>query len=399
MKITERIKENKIFFITFGILLIVSAEYLAQKDVVEYMDNYYFPLYVINYDCGFSSRLLVGAIFSLFFGETLNAATIVRLLLGMYVIVCFLLSLFANNYLKKTKYENLGIYTVFLAIVPSMVAFLRYLGTLDIFWMVFIFLSLFLVDKKGFRWLVPIFCAICFAVYELFATTYLPVMAIAVFYQFVKKQNVANFVYIAASALIVGAAAIYFLFIGDSTLTMTSDQMVEFARGRLDSVGSGFGDPYLRSVFYWEAPGTNEYSGFLGYIQYNFNVFAMDDSSFMKGNIYFVLSNALATIPFFYLMGKAFKKAAKPLEKFVFLCSFSTFPFMFINLLLSTDTDRFSMHFLLACLFLMLFFIKENNASFSESYDEAAEKIDKNKAAVAIIGVSAARIILSGVRF
>lgn len=399
MKALKWIKENKIFFVTFGILMLVSAEYLAQKDVVEYMDNYYFPLYVINYDCGFSSRLLVGSIFSLFFGETLNAATIVRLVLCIYVIVCFLLSMFINNYLKNTKYEYIAVYSVFLTIVPSMVAFLRYLGTLDLFLMGLLFASLLFVDKKGLRWLTPILCAVCFAIYELFATTYLPVMAVAVFYQFAKEKSIANFVYIAASALIVGTAAIYFLFIGDHTLTMTSDQMVEFARGRLDSVGSGFSDLYLRSVFFWEAPGTDEYSGFLGYIQYNFNVFTMTSSSAIKENIFFFISNTLVAVPYLYLIGKAFKKAEKPIMKFIFFCCFSTFPFMFINLLLSTDTDRFSMHFILSSLLLILFFIKERNSAISTAYDEIIQKIDKNKALFAIMGLSAIRVVLSGVRF
>ena len=69
------------------------------------------------------------------------------------------------------------------------------------------------------------------------------------------------------------------------------------------------------------------------------------------------------------------------------------------NLLLSTDTDRFSMHFFLVTVFLILFFIKEKDTAFSNSYDESVAMIRKNKAVLAVFGISIARIIFSGVRF
>lgn len=400
MKILKSIKENKIFFLTFGILMIVSFEYLGLKDSIHYIDNYYYPLYVINYECGYCSRLLVGSVLSLFFKDKLMSPTfIVNFLMSVYILSCFLISLFLNNYLKKTKYENIGIYSFFLIITPIMVAFLRFFGTLDLFFIPLVLASLWLVDKKGWRWLVPVFCVISLCIYELFVTTYLPVMAIAVFYQFAKKPNVSNFVYIAVCAVVVGSAAIYFLFIGDGIMKMTSDQMVEFARGRLDAQGSTFDDFYLRSVFFWEVPDIEGYSGFTGYIKYNFDTYTKDDFSAIKNNIFFIISNTLSVLPFFYLIGKALKKAENPLKKFIFFCSFSVFPFMLINLLLSTDTDRFSLHFILSSLLLLMFFVKEKDSAFSDSYDESVSKLGENKTILTVVGVSLARAILSGVRF
>lgn len=399
MKALKWIKENKIFFVTFGILMLVSFEYLVQKELLHYVDDYYYPLYVINYSCGYSSRLLIGSIFSFFFGETLGAVNLIRILLCIYIVVCFLLSIFINNYLKKTKYELIGVYSVFLSISPAMLAFLRYLGTLDLFWIAFVLASLWLVDKKGWRWLVPVFCVASLCIYELFVTTYLPVMAIVVFYQFAKKPNVSNFIYIAACAVIVGAASLYFLILGDSTMKMTAEQMTEFARGRLDTQGNGFSDFYLRSVFFWEVPDVEQYHGFMGYIKYNYDVFISNDPSAVKNGIYFVICNILSATPFFFLIAKAFRKAEKPIKKFVYLCCFSVLPFMVINLLLSTDTDRFSMHFLLASVLLLIFFIKEKDVAFSDSYDEVTQKLSKNNTVLAIVGISIARIVLSGVRF
>lgn len=400
MKIIQRVKENKFFFFTFGMLMLVSFEFFFCKEPIHYIDNYYYPLYVINYDCGYCSRLLVGAVLSLFFGDKLMSASfIINLLVSVYLVVCFLISLFLNNYLKKTKFEALGIYAIFIVITPIMLGFLRFLGTLDLFWMGFVLGSLWLVDKKGWRWLVPVFCVVSLCIYELFVTTYLPVMAIAVFYQFVKKPNVSNFIYITVCAVFVGAATIYFLILGDSTMKMASDQMVEFARSKLDATGSDFNDGYLRATFFWEMPNVESYSGFTGYIQYNFDVFTKNDLSAIKTNIFFFICNLISAIPFLWIIAKSFRKVKKPLEKFVFFCCFSTVAFMFINLLLSTDTERFSIHFLLASLLLVLFFVKEKNTAFSESYDEIMQKIDNNKSGFAISAVCLARIVLSGVRF
>lgn len=399
MKILKSIKENRIFFVTFGVLIYTSFAYLMQKEAIHYVDNYYYPLYAINYDCGYCSRLLIGTIFTSVFGENLGPDIILKVLLCIYFGVCFALSVFINNYLKKTKYEAIGIYSLFIALLPSSLAFLRYLGTLDIFWMFFVPASMIAVSKKGWRWIVPFLCAVCLCIYDVFVSTYLPLMAIVIFYQFAKKPDVPNFIYVAVSAVIIGIATVYFLVIGDSTMKMTAEQMVEFARGNLDAQGRNFDELYLRSVFFWEVPDVDSYSGFSGYLRYNFERFTLNDLSGLKNTIYFLISNTLSSVPFLYLTVKAFRKAETPLKKLVFLCSLSPFIFMLGNLLLSTDTDRFSMHFFLVAVFLMLFFIREKDTAFSSSYDESIAKLRENKAGLAVFGISIARIVFSGVRF
>ena len=72
---------------------------------------------------------------------------------------------------------------------------------------------------------------------------------------------------------------------------------------------------------------------------------------------------------------------------------------MFVNLLLSTDTDRFSLHFLLASLLLLIFFVREKDVAFSESYDETLVKFGENKSVIIIVTLALSRIVLSGVRF
>ena len=72
---------------------------------------------------------------------------------------------------------------------------------------------------------------------------------------------------------------------------------------------------------------------------------------------------------------------------------------MLINLLLSTDPDRFSLHFLLSVIFTLLFFVNENDTAFSEAYNDGRITLKKNKALFAIIGLCIAGIVLTGVKF
>ena len=396
MKLIEKNKENKIFFITFILLCLTSLNFILQRDFTQLVDSDYYPLYVVNYDCGFSSRLLIGAVFSLFFGEALSVQALTAVLFGVYILLCLLLSIFINNYLKNTDFEILGIYAAFMIVSPAFTSILNYFGILDIFWFFCAMGALGVINKKGLRWLVPAFCIIGLAIHEVFLTTYLPVIAIAVFYQLIKKPCGANYAFAAVCALTVGAASVYFLFIGDGTMKMTADGMVEFARSRFDA---GFDDWYLRSVFFWEIPNVEKYEGFFGYLQYNLVEWLKINPSALQTIVFFAISGILSSIPFLYLMAKAFKKSESPAEKLVYFCSMMTVPLLMLQIFLSTDTERFSMHWLTVMLFTLLIFARENDSAFRLAFEEAKNKLSENKISLAFFGIAAARIILSGVRF
>lgn len=396
MKLIEKSKENKIFFVTFILLCLTSLNFILQRDFSGLVDSDYYPLYVVNYDCGFSSRLLIGSVFSLFFGDTLSIRTLTAVMFAVYGLLCLSLSVFINNKLRNTDFEMLGIYAAFMIVSPAFVSVLNYFGILDIFWFFCAMGSLAVVGKKGLRWLVPVFCIIGLAIHEVFLTTYLPVIAIAVLYQLIRKPCLSNFIFVAVCAVSLGAASVYFLILGDSTMKMTADAMAEFAKSRLDA---GFDDWYLRSVFFWEIPNVEKYEGFFGYLQYNLVEWLKINPSALQTIGFFLLSDILSSIPFVYIIAKAFRKADSPAEKFIFFCSLMLVPVLLLQVLFSTDTERFSMHWLTVMLFSLLFFVSENNGAFRLAFEEAKQKLSENKISLALFGIAAARIILSGVRF
>ncbi len=399
MKTAGKIKENKVFFTTFTLLIVTGLTFILQRDISTLVDNYYYPLYVINYDCGFSSRLLVGAVFSLFFKDTLDIDILTGVLLGVYVAFCFCLSLFVNNHLKKTDFEAVGVYVAFMTVSPAFVSLLNYFGVIDIFWFFCVMGALCVVGKKGWRWLVPVFCTIGLAVHEVFLTTYLPVIAIAVLYQFIKNPKASSFVFVAVCAVIVGISAVYFLILGDSTMKMTSDEMIQFARDRLDVNGKNFDEFYLRSIFFWEVTDGTGYEGFSGYLKYGFDKFIINNNSMIQSIVYFTVSNILVLSPIIYVLCKSFGKEKNYGRKFIYFCSLMTTPLFILQLLFSTDTERFSMHWLLSVLFLLLFFVKEKDETLCNVCEQTKIRISENKTILAFYGIAVARIVLSGVRF
>ncbi len=397
MKISEKIKENKIFFVVFGILTVTSAVYLADKEFSSLMSTYYASLYAVNYTCGFNSRLLIGSIFSLFYKDQISYTAIVTVLLVAYFLMCFLFSLFVNSYLKKRKNDlPVSIYIVFLILNPVNVAFLKFFGTTDIFWMFLIIPAFLVIDKKYLRWLTPVCCVIGLAIHEFFAVIYMPLIAFAIFYQYAKNPKTSNLIYLIGSALLCGAASVYFLIFSKGTLTMTSAEMIEYAQSRLDLHGKTLSEFYIKGAFFWEG---NEHSfdyqrNVLGYVQYWLDKFTSDD---IKNLICNIIADFLAASPFMYLLFKSIKNEKKALKKFSLFC-FALVPFISSFLfLMSTDTMRFSQHFIINIILATLFFIKEKDATFEQSYNTLINKVSADKATFAVIGLLIATIILSGV--
>lgn len=405
MKIKSFVKDIKIFFITFILLCVTGLSFLLQRDFFNMMDNQYYPLYVINYNCGYCSRLLVGTVFSLFLKDTLNVDVLSCIMLGIYFLFCFCLSVFINNYLRKTDFDTIGIYTVFMILCPAFTSLLNYFGTVDIFWFFCVMGALAVVNKKGWRWLVPVFCIIGLAIHEVFLTTYLPVIAIAVLYQFVKKPCASSFIFVAVCTVVVGFASVYFLILGDGTMKMTADEMVRYAQGRLDEKGKGFNDFYLRSAFFWDVSkwngaGNEVYNNnFIGYLQYSFDEYIKNDISQLKSIAFFALSDLLASIPFVYLFARALRTEKNILYKIIYLFALVPVPLLFIQLFVSSDTERFSMHWLIVMLFMLLFFVKGNAEAFRNSYNDIKIKAAEHKISLALFGIAVARIVFSGVRF
>ncbi len=397
IKISEKIKDNKFFFVIFGVLTLSSVFYLTDREFTNIVSSYYTPLYAANYDCGFSSRLFIGSVFSLFFKDKISLSAITATLLVVYYIVCFLLSLLINNYLKKSDIKKpVGVYITFLVLSPVFVAMLKYLGTTDVFLLLFLIASFFVIDKKYLRWLLPVFCIIALATHEFFAVMYLPVIAFAVFEQFAKKPDKTNLIYLIFCALTCGAGAVYFLIFGRETMAMSSSEMIDFVKSRLDLQGGEFPDFYIRGAYFWEGEEAtlNYQRNLLGYVQYAFDEFV---SKNYKEIALALISNFLSAAPLMFVLTKAVRYEKNTMQKLGLVCAFAV-PFISTFLLfMSTDVARHSQHFIVNVIFIILFLVKEQNTAFRYSLDGLMQKISSRKLLCGAVGVLILLTVFSGV--
>lgn len=399
LKILEKAKENKLFFITFIVMMVNSVVTVYDTGLNNLMQSYYASLYVVNYSCGYSSRLLVGSVFSLFFKDKLSYETIVTVLLIVYFLLCLSFSLFINKYLKLTKYEHLKIYIIFMTATPFITGILDFLGVVDIFWPFIMMFCLWAIDKKGVRWLVPFVCVIGIAIHEYFTVTYMVPCAIMIYHQFAKKPNTANLIYVVFSAIVLSAASYYFLFIGSETMKMSLDELIVYINGRANLGNSVIDEFYIKDVFFWRSKSSlifeNTTSTYLDYIKYIPTYLTANNTFNLMSVVYFFLSLCIIFSPVVYILAKTFKAEKSPFKKLTWLLSFTPFLLGLFCQVISTDDTRFMFHYIVITTVFIFFMFKENDEAFITSYYTLTKKIENPFAAVSAVLV--AGFLFSGV--
>ena len=393
MKIKKKIIENKIFFITFSALLLDLVMWLLTVDIHDAVDNYYYPMYVINYSIGFCSRALIGSIISLF-TDTVNVTVLTICLICFHIVACFFISLFINGCMKKCDSKLLYVFILIVLLSPIFTVFLRYMGIMDIFWLLGTIACVCIADKKFIRWIIPLICTLCLATHNAYVLTYLPVVLIIVMYQYIKKPSVGNLIFIVSCFILTGAASVYFVLVGDSTIKLTESELLSYVRGRL--TGGGFDETYILFSLYGKVPGIENVQGFGNYLKF---MFEFTTTNMDKGwYIYFTVITAAACAPIYAIITGMIKKAEKLNEKFVYACSYLFIPLSVLAALLSTDTDRYSSSLVLSLILLIMYFIRTGNKNFKERLDSFTAKINEKKALYIIVAVLICKYIFTGVQ-
>lgn len=363
------------------------------------MKDYYASLYVVNYSCGYSSRLLIGSIFSLFFKDKLSYETIVFILLIVYFLLCLSFSLVVNKYLKHTKFEHLKFYIVFMTATPFISGMLDFLGVVDIFWPFIMMFCLWAIDKKGLRWLVPLACVIGIAIHEYFTVTYMVPCAIMIYHQFAKKPCIANFLYVAFSAIILAGASFYFLLIGSETMKVALNELIDYINGRLYNIEIKPDNFYVDSIFYWRSKPSqlfeNSTGSYLDYIVYLPSYLTADNIYNLTSVVYYALSLGIIFSPVVWIIIKNFRSESSPFKKLTWLLSFTPFLLGLFCQLISTDDTRFMFHYIVITAMFVLFMFKEKEELFIENYSILTKKINSPFSMVVITIVAV--FLLSGV--
>lgn len=398
LKVLDKVKENKLFFITFGVIILNSVFFIYNNGLASLMEKYYASLYVVDYSCGYSSRLLIGSIFSLFLKDNFSYEVIVLILLIVYFFFCLFFSLIVNKYLKNTDYKHLGLFVVFLAATPFFMGFLDFFGIVDMFWPFIIMFSLWAVDKKGLRWLVPVVCVAGIAIHEYFTVTYMVPCAIMIYHQFAKKPNVSNFIYVAFSAVLLSAASYYFLFVGSETMKMTSDELFDYVKNITNIKGDTYAETYVKAIFFWKEHPTALQSNepeYITYIKTLISGYTANNKNDIISIFSFILSLCMISSPFAWIFAKSFKSEKSPFKKITYLLSLTPILLGMICQIVSTDDTRFMLHFIVMIIFLLLFMVKEQEEVFIENYTKMTKKA--TNPLIVVIAMLISKFLVSGV--
>ncbi|MEI6577938.1 MAG: hypothetical protein WCN92_00585 [Eubacteriales bacterium] len=143
--------------------------------------------YLLSYKFGFDSRFLIGSIVSLFTDHvTLHTVFVAGATALIFLI--FLISLFLGCAIRNSHIEIRSAIIVFAVLFlasPLSVTYLMgfHFARMDTYWIIITLLALFCLKRPNLRLLVPLLCAAAILVHQGYMVTYMPALAVPIFYE------------------------------------------------------------------------------------------------------------------------------------------------------------------------------------------------------------------------
>lgn len=215
-----------IFLMVAGLSIIQSIFYVA---------SWPFSFYLLSYDLGSGSRLLIGSIFNFIFNGFLPYEQIGLIVFCFTTLLCFLVSLFLGKLLKLSEKSsnNIGIIYLILLYLASPVKISTYfsgalMGYLEIyvFAIVLLIIYLFLNSKQNWLfWVITsILCLICMAIHQVFMFILFPIILALMIYNLYenkwKKNLLIGTIFVCC---VVGISFLYFQFFSSINVPNVDD--------------------------------------------------------------------------------------------------------------------------------------------------------------------------------
>ena len=161
----RQIKQHKIG-IAFFVFLVLYEWLIVNNGVFWTVNPVTYSLYALDYSMGFCTRILPGAVYGALVGKyevaPVNAFVTVFFLLLLGALAFFMERFF---YAAAPKERKTCLVLVFLFLTgPFTFGILAHeFGMLDLYWVLFFAVGLFLLQKKRLKWLLPLcFAGMCF---------------------------------------------------------------------------------------------------------------------------------------------------------------------------------------------------------------------------------------------
>jgi hypothetical protein len=173
--------------------------------------------YTLSYNLGFIPRAFVGSVIALFTNSLTNNE--LRLLISAVTLLLLaLISVLLGKAIGSSKNEFKPaaiLFTILLLTAPLSHTYLveRHFGRLDTFLLLITLISLVFLKMPYIRWAVPAFCFAAVATHPGYILTYMPALAIPMFYEIYRNQySKRNIVLFSSACIILLSFFVYFQF-------------------------------------------------------------------------------------------------------------------------------------------------------------------------------------------
>lgn len=213
-----------------------------------------YQFYLCDYSVGFCSRLLLGALISLF-RDTVNLTFITRLANASLLACILLQSLLTGIVLRRAleKRDLLMLVISFLFVLNPLTTLENapMNGSLDPYIMILFLVWLFFADATAATVLAPFLSVVCMTIHYEYLFTFLPPVLALLLYKAccgeTKKSRLINGCGFFTTALSSGGLFIYFVFFAKNFLKLTSDEFYEAMASRFNITANA--EAKLRSMY------------------------------------------------------------------------------------------------------------------------------------------------------
>ncbi|MBQ6066643.1 MAG: hypothetical protein IJK89_07445 [Clostridia bacterium] len=210
------IKFTGIFFS----VLVVYAFTSARKFELPAIGNVAYLFHCVDYSFGFCSKFLPGAVYGIFVDTpSRGSATVFEtiLLLLLLGISAFLLAKWYVCVRTQTEYGSAAMKLLLFFMTGSctFAVFSCEIGMLDVYWLLFSILVLFLIQNRAGRFFIPVVMFLCVAVHYGAMLNYAPLFALLLLYEALaaekQKEKKIWMVVFAVSCAAAAGAFVYFM--------------------------------------------------------------------------------------------------------------------------------------------------------------------------------------------
>lgn len=231
-KADKKLPWLKYFVFLYAYLLVYSISIVCHGHMWK-LDEACYTYHLADFDFGFCTRLLLGAVFRLIFGNpSFNEVYVTEsvLIVTAYAVICGLLSrLLVSLGDSKTRFAFLTLCIFFLSGPTSFGGFVNQLGMLDAHWLYLSLVFLLVLETKYLKYITPALVFLMIMIHYASMVTYIIFCCMVLLYRITIEQSKAGKrQYAAIFALTVFVAIVsfvYFQIFEETNVRVTMEEM------------------------------------------------------------------------------------------------------------------------------------------------------------------------------